>query len=109
MGKFVIGKSVLIHGFAYTIPAAIIYAVMMPSMKSDEEKRKILTERYGDNVRNAQGNRQNMKDFFDKIKAGDQDTEDKLNEVFHAGKKKVVRHYYVDDDHSERKGDNHTK
>ena len=37
-----------------------------------------------------------MQQFFDKVKAGDEDLDKRLNEVLQAGGKKVVRHYHVD-------------
>ena len=38
-------------------------------------------EKYGDKVRASRAQRENMQAFFDKVKAGDEGTNNKLNEV----------------------------
>lgn len=120
--NFKIGRTVLIHGLwcvqisplvlshvhnspdnrphcpiitnsRYFVPPAILIGVLYPTMQTDEEKRKVLEEKYGEKIRAAEGSRKNMQEFFDKVKAGDEQLNQQLDQVLVAGNKKVVRHY----------------
>lgn len=96
--RFTIGRTVLVHGVGYFVPPAIMLGVFygFGFNTSDEEKRKVLELKYGDKIRKAESGKKNMQQFFDKVKAGDDDLDKTLNDVLQAGGKKVVRHYHVD-------------
>jgi hypothetical protein len=98
--RFTIGRTVLVHGVGYFIPPAIMLGVYygFGYNTTDEEKRKMLEVKYEHQIRKAEAGKKNMQAFFDKVKAGDEELDQRLNGVLQAGNKKVVRHYHVDGD-----------
>ena len=98
--RFMIGRTVLVHGVGYFIPPAVMLGVYygFGYNTTDEEKRKMLEKKYGDKIRKAESNKKNMQEFFDKVKRGDEDLDQRMNDVLLAGNKKVVRHYHIDGD-----------
>lgn len=74
-------------------------ACYYPFIKNDDEKRKILEEKYSDKIKASEEvksneymvyfsffnatiqGRQSMQDFFNKVKAGDDITNEKLNQA----------------------------
>mmetsp|Transcript_7030 Transcript_7030/g.16074 ORF Transcript_7030/g.16074 Transcript_7030/m.16074 type:complete len:126 (+) Transcript_7030:223-600(+) len=99
--QFKVSKTVLNHAFGYFVIPAGMMVGWYAFGQTEEEKLKAIEEKYGDKVRASRAQRENMQAFFDKVKAGDEGTNDKLNEVMLAGKKKVVRHYAMTDPEGE--------
>ena len=58
----------------------------------------MLETKYGDKIRKAESNKKNMQKFFNEVKRGDEDLDQRMNDVLLAGNKKVVRHYHIDGD-----------
>ena len=98
--RFTIGRTVLVHGAGYFIPPAVMLGAYygFGFNTTDEEKRKVLETKYGDKIRKAESNKKNMQEFFNKVKRGDEDLDQRMNDVLLAGNKKVVRHYHIDGD-----------
>ena len=88
--RFTIGRTVLVHGVGYFIPPAIMLGVYygFGYNTTDEEKRKMLEVKYEHQIRKAEAGNKNMQAFFDKVKAEDEELDQRLNEVLQAGNKK---------------------
>uniref|UniRef100_A0A7S2WV20 Uncharacterized protein n=1 Tax=Rhizochromulina marina TaxID=1034831 RepID=A0A7S2WV20_9STRA len=93
-----IPAQVLVYTVGIVVPTAAVLGLTYPFRKSEEEKLRVLDSKYGDKVRVARQRRENLQQFFDNVRRGDEETEKKLNEVMHGGKKKMVRHYRLDDE-----------
>jgi len=89
--KFQIQSHVLVFGLLLTVGTAGALGFSAAFGSTDEEKRKLLTEKYPDRIKKSEDQRRQMQLHFDKMKngsAGVQDgaLEEKFDQVLRGGK-----------------------
>mmetsp|Transcript_18634 Transcript_18634/g.74407 ORF Transcript_18634/g.74407 Transcript_18634/m.74407 type:complete len:120 (+) Transcript_18634:66-425(+) len=88
-----VSKSQLVHGAVMLIPGVLLYAVMKPYQKSDEEKRKVLEEKYGTMIQKSRENREAMQRHFDAMKSGDPAQDARVRNLLKQGKSSLARQH----------------
>lgn len=92
-----VSKTMLVQGAFMLVPGAIIYAIMKPQQQSPEEQRAALEAKYGTQISKNQSQREAMQQYFDKLKKGDAEQEERMRGVLTKGKDHVVRHFAYED------------